>query len=60
MEDACDTSLRLIRMAVAQLEVLSVDADLDGLHRDAVEGIACLTRLACGSVGLVRAALSNP
>lgn len=57
VEDACDTSLRLVRMAAAQLDVLSADADLDRLHREAVEGIACLLRLACGSIGLLRAAL---
>lgn len=38
VEDACHTSLRLVRMAVAQFEVLSADADLDALHRDAIEG----------------------
>jgi len=31
----------------------------DAAHRDVVEGIACLTRLACGSIGLVRAALCD-
>jgi hypothetical protein len=46
-------------MAVAQLELLSADADLDHLHRNVVKGIACLSRLACGSVGLVREALCD-
>jgi hypothetical protein len=55
VEDACHTSLSLARMVVAQLELLSTDA----AHRDVVEGIACLTRLACGSMGLVRSALCD-
>jgi hypothetical protein len=57
VEDACHTSLRLARMIVAQLDLLSTDADLGASHRDVVEGIACLTRSACGSIGLVRTAL---
>ena len=59
VEDACHTSLSLARMVVAQLELLSTDADLDAAHRDVVEGIACLGRLACGSIGLVRSALCD-
>ena len=59
VEDARHTSLSLARMVVAQLELLSTDAVLDAAHRDVVEGIACLTRLACGSIGLVRSALCD-
>lgn len=59
VEDACHTSLRLVCMAVAQLEMLAVDADLDTAHRDVIEGIACLTRLACGAIALVHFALTD-
>jgi hypothetical protein len=59
VEDACQTSLRLARSIVAQLELLSTDADLGASHREVVEGIACLTRLACGAVGLVSSALCD-
>ena len=59
VEDACLTSLRLVRMALAQLELLNADADLDALHRDTVDGIACLARLACGAIGVVQAALCH-
>jgi len=59
VEDACHTSLRLVCMAVAQLEMLAADADLDAAHRDVVEGIACLGRLACGALALIDSALHD-
>ena len=59
VEDACCTSLRLVRMAVAQLEILGSHADLAPAYRDAVDGVACLGRLACGAIGLVHAALHD-
>jgi len=59
VEDACCTALRLMRMAVAQLELLGVNPDLGAAHRDVVDGIACLGRLACGTIGVVEAALST-
>lgn len=59
VEDACHTALNLARMVVAQLDLLSTDADLDASHRDVIEGIACLTRLACGSIGVVHSALCD-
>jgi hypothetical protein len=59
VEDACFTSLRLVRMAVAQLELLGTSADLDAAHRDAVDGIACLARLACGTLGIAHGALCD-
>ena len=57
VEDACLTSLRLVRMAVAQLELLGCSPDLAAAHRDAVDGIACLGRLACGTLGIAHCAL---
>jgi hypothetical protein len=59
IEDACDTSVRLIRMALAQLDVLSVDRNLNKLHREALQGVACLVRLACGTIGLVQTAICD-
>jgi len=59
VEDACCTALRLMRMAVAQLELLGVNPDLGAAHRDVVDGIARLGRLACGTIGVVEAALST-
>ncbi|HEX7637609.1 MAG TPA: hypothetical protein VF457_04365 [Burkholderiaceae bacterium] len=59
-EDACLTGLRLLRMAVAQLELLGTCPDLPAAHRDAVDGIACLGRLACGVIGVVDLALRAP
>jgi len=59
VEDACHTSLQLARIIVAQLELLSADADLGASHRDVVEGIACLGRLACGAIGLIHSALND-
>jgi hypothetical protein len=57
VEDACHTSIRLLRMVVAQLEVLSIDPDLDHLHREALKGITCLARMLCGTMGLVHASV---
>ncbi|AKJ27281.1 hypothetical protein [Caldimonas brevitalea] len=57
IEDACRTSLRLVRMTVAHLEMLAFDGDLDELHRDVVEGIVCLARLACGTMAVAQAGL---
>ena len=59
VEDACVTALRLLRMAVAQLELLGTSADLAPTYRDVVDGVACLGRMACGTVGIVHAALCD-
>ena len=59
VEDACITALKLVRMAVAQLELLGTSADIDPACRDVVDGIAYLGRLAGGTIGLVHAALCD-
>lgn len=59
VEDACVTALGLVRSAIAQLELLGMTPELAPAFRDTVDGIACLCRLASGSVGLVHAALCD-
>ncbi len=59
VEDACVTSLSLVRVVVAQLDLLASNNELSGAHREAVRGIACLGRLACGAVGVVDSALRD-
>ena len=57
VEDACLTAQRLMKMAVAQLELLGTSADLAPSYREVVEGVACIGRLASGTMGLVLVAL---
>ena len=59
VEDACITALGLIRSAASQLELLGMTPELRPAFRDVVEGIACLCRLASGSIAVVHAALCD-
>lgn len=59
VEDACVTALRLARSVVAQLELLGMTDELAPAFRDAVDGIACLCRLAGGNMELVHSALCD-
>jgi hypothetical protein len=59
LEDACVTALRLVRAAVAQLELLGMTAELPPAFRDAVDGVVCLCRLTSGAIGLVQTALCD-